>query len=386
MSSREKFLVLHMGAGRTDGLFFTVDAERRIVIEKFERGIDLEKFLGSPLRRATQASWEGEYFFGGHRKIIAAADASRATTIPIPIAWHRPAERKSLPLSLDELDDHLGQMMPKIVSQCHAEAAGRFGVDLTDAVLVAARAVNITIDGKTATIAEGFLGSEISLVLELIFTRREVFDHFRTLFNSPEPFFFAESPQARLEVLSWVRPLPLNLLTVDAGVDAGSMFVFQKAKEKYPVLYRERFGWSFESAMRLLEKNFSVSRGAAEDMYVAYARGDVSTMVRLKLDEYFVPLAQSFAAALRRAKIRGATYADTPYELPYQLPHHEGRAILEPLPLEDILKKVNLSCELGALSPHVAFRHLAPFLAMYFDRAAGALNERLRKRVHWLMS
>ena len=342
--------------------------------------------MGSPFRRAAQASWEGEYFFDRRRKIIAAADATLATTIPIPLLWHREAERAQVPLALEELDDHIGQAMPKIVSQCRAEAAGRFGVDLIDAVLVDARAVGITIDGRPAAMAEGFLGSEISLVLELTFTRRTVFDHFKTLFNSPEPFFFAESPQVRLRILSLVRPLPLSLVTVGAHTSESSLFIFQKAKEKYPVLYRERFAWSFEAAMRALEKYFSVSRRAAEDIYKAYAQGGVSPNVRRALDEHMVPLADSFFAAVRRAKIRGLAYTDAPYDLPFGIPHQEGRVVFDQLPLDRHIQKVRSFVRVRRPSPHILFRHFAPFLSMYFDHDSGALNARLRKRVHWLMN
>jgi hypothetical protein len=384
LESKEKFLTLDIGAERTAGLYFHVGADRRLVVEKLEEDIDLEKFLRSPWRRAAQASWEGEHFFDHRRRILAVADSRRVTTIPVPLAWHRELERRRTPLTPNELDDHIGQVFPKIVAECHTEAARRFGVESVEAVLVGARANDVAVDGRKMPHGENVLGGEVSLVLELTFAARSLFDRLKPLFSSPEPFFFAESAQARLAALSSVRPLPLNLIVADNS--SASLFVFQKAKEKFPVLYREPFAWPFKRMIEEISAAFSVSRAVAGDMERVCAAGDVSPSVRYALGGFAAPAEEAFAKALRKAKVRGTVLVDVPEPLSYSLPHHEGKSIIEDVPLNEILAKFDLSLDAGPLRGEsaVLWRHIAPFLLMYFDHAQGALNDSLRKRVHWL--
>ena len=382
---KETFLSLDIAQDGTNGLYFSIDADRRIAIEKFERHIDLVKFLQSPLRRAAHASLEGEYVFNGHRMLVAGASADIATTVPVPFSWRRDAVRETFPVTLDELDDQIGRALPKIVSQCRVEAARRFGIEAVDAVLVDAYAREFAVDGKHAAHLEGFVGKEISFVLELTFLRRDIFEPFRKIFNSPEPFFFFESPQAQLSVLHHVRPLPLNVVNARDG--AGSLFVLQAEKHaKIPVLYREPFAWSFESAIDAIRDAFSVSDATAAEMYGAYARGEVSPPAARAIRELIdLPLA-AFGKAIARAKVRGTTYVDMPYPLPWPPGHRERGTAVEALPLDAILETFGISFSSGAAhdDPHLLFRHLAPFLVMYFDRDRGALNDALRKRVHWL--
>ncbi len=75
---REKFLVLEIMPSGVNGIFLSVDDERNLIFEKLVRNIDLKKFFRSPLRSVTQKSWEGNYLFNGHRKVIAVADSSRS--------------------------------------------------------------------------------------------------------------------------------------------------------------------------------------------------------------------------------------------------------------------------------------------------------------------
>jgi hypothetical protein len=347
--------------------------------------VELGEFLQSPLRRAANISWEGKQIWKHRRKVVAAASADLATTIPVPLVWRRKTERRHLPVSLYEIDDYIGQAFPKIITVCRTEVAARFASDPIDAVLVAARAIEIAVDGRHASNVVGFVGSEISVLLELTFVRRELFDHFHSFFSSPEHFFFIESPQASLRLMSLVRNLPINLV-VPGEDKSGSLFVFQKAKEKYPVLYREKFSWSFEPIFDAIRAEFSVSRAAAVDMYRAFIQNEVSPDAQRVLKALIVPHTESFETALRKAKVRGSTFIDAPQPLFNEMPHHIGNATIEPLPLADLLKKFDLSLEPGVLADqeNVIFRHLAPFLLMYFDRAHGALDDQLRRKVHWL--
>lgn len=224
-------MTLDVGKAKTAGLYFRISKDRKIVIEKLEEDIDLPRFLRAPLRRAAQASWEGKHFFEGRRRMLAAADATLATTIPVPLSFRREPERRVLGLVLGELDDYVGGVLTKVSAECRVEAAHRFGIEPVEVVLVAARALDVAVDGRKVARAEGVLGQEVSFILELTFTRRALFDQFKHFFNAPEPFLFMESPQARLNVLSLINPLPLNLIVADRAPDA-SLFRAPESQRK----------------------------------------------------------------------------------------------------------------------------------------------------------
>ena len=376
----EKFLSLDIRPDRTSGLYFEFTRDRVIRIEKFEPQIDLAKFLKAPSHRAAQASWEGKYFFAGRRKIVAAADPSLTTTIPIPFAYRREPTRHDRPLSIDELDDQIAQALPKILTQCRIEVAKRLSVEPVETVLVGARASHVTVDGKPTAHPAGFLGKEVALALELTFARRDIFESFRALFNAPEPFFFFESPDAITRLLSSIRPLPINLIA-DGGV-----FVLQAVKNGQPVLYREKFPWAFDAILHSIEEAHTVSRLAAEDMYRAFVSRDLSPSAERHIGGIVAPFVETFFALTQKAKLHGATFCLTPHPMPFPMPHREVTTTIEEIPLAEILRKFDVTLVPGPLAarPDLLLRHLAPFLLMYFDGTQGALNERLRKKVHWL--
>jgi hypothetical protein len=220
----------------------------------------------------------------------------------------------------------------------------------------------------------------VALALELTFARRDIFESFRALFNAPEPFFFFESPEAITRLLSLIRPLPINLIA-DGGV-----FVLQAVKNGQPVLYREKFLWAFDAILYSIEEAYAVSRPAAEDMYRAFVSRDLSPTAERHIGGIVAPFVETFLTATRKAKLRGATFCLTPHPMPFPLPHREAAATIEEIPFRAILGKFDITIVPGSLAarPDLLLRHLAPFLLMYFEGTQGALNERLRKKVHWL--
>ena len=122
---REKFLILELTPAGANALFLSVDEEKNLAFEKFARNVNLKKFLKSPVRSLTQKSWEGNYLFKSHRKVIVSADSSIATTIPIPLTLTREHEVVKQEVTLPELENLIAQAMAKIFNQCRSEAARR---------------------------------------------------------------------------------------------------------------------------------------------------------------------------------------------------------------------------------------------------------------------
>ncbi|HUC01959.1 MAG TPA: hypothetical protein VMA75_03565 [Candidatus Paceibacterota bacterium] len=381
---REKFLVLAIGPAGTDGLFLSVDEDRNIIFEKLARNLDLKKFFASPMRSVAQKSWEGAYLFKSHRKVIAVADSSLATTIPIPLDLAREHGTEKSEIVLPELENMIAQAMGKIFNQCRAEAAARLRIHELDTIMVGAKARNFTVDGNLVVNPVGFTGKKISLLLELTFTGRDLFRDLRQFFNAPDDFFFAESAQARLASLARARKLPLNLI-VDEGPRGAALFVLQKTKDGHPVLYRERLQWNFGLLFLRIAAELGVSEGAAKEMYRSYLAGAMSESVARAFKRIIDPVTEQFLKEVGKGKLKGHVYMDAEHELPFALPYKHGGASFDRFPMEEILTQLGFAERQGSYGSDAALsRHLLPFLEAYFDKSNSEINRKLRRRLHWL--
>ncbi|HUC31127.1 MAG TPA: hypothetical protein VMR99_00350 [Candidatus Paceibacterota bacterium] len=381
---REKFLVLAIGPSGADGLFLSVDEDRNIIFEKRVKNLDLKKFLASPMRSVTQKTWEGNYFFKAHRKVIAIADSSLATTIPIPLDLPREHGTAQSEIALPELENLIAQAMGKIFNQCRSEAARRLGIHEIDTILVGAKARGFKVDGHLVVNPVGFTGKKISLLLELTFTGRALFEDLKQFFNAPEDFFFAESAQARLASLARARKLPLNLI-VDEGPRGASLFVLEKTKDGHPVLYREKLSWSFDALFLRIAAELGVSDDAAREMYRAYLGGAMSESAARAFKKFIDPVVEQFLKEVGKAKVKGFVYVDAEHDLPFALPHKHGAATFEPFPLAEIFQQLGFADREGDCgSDAVISRHLLPFIEAYFDKSNSEINQKLRRRLHWL--
>jgi hypothetical protein len=387
MVKKEKFLILEILSDKTNGLFLTVNEDRTITLEKFVPNANLKKLLTSPLRRMTHKSWEGNYLFKrGRRKIIAAADSNIATTIPIPLDIPRERADAKYEISLAELENLIAQAMGKIFNQCRSEAAKRLHIHELDTILVGAKARNFKIDEKSVINPEGFTGKKISLVLELRFTTRSMFEELKPFFNAPDEFFFAEGPQVRLFSIARTRALPLNLIVAEEG--GASVYILQEAKDGHPVMYREKFGWDFHELIRAIGNALHVSVDMAEHLYTQYRAGAMSESAARAFKKILDPAAQKFFDALEKGKIQGFVYIDAEHELPFDMPHRVHGTVVENIPLEEILQELDFPAAPanGSIPSRILARHLLPFFEAYFDKSNSDINQKLRRRLHWLLT
>jgi len=381
---REKFLVLAVGPAGTDGLFLSVDEDRNIIFEKRVKNIDLKKFFASPMRNVTQKSWEGAYLFKSHRKVIAAVDSSLATTIPIPLDLPREHGAEHTEVVLPELENLIAQAMGKIFNQCRSEAAKRLAIHEIDTIMVGAKARGFKMDGHQVVNPVGFTGKKISLLLELTFTGRVLFRDLRQFFNAPDDFFFAESAQARLAALARGRKLPLNLI-VDEGARGASLFVLEKTKDGHPVLYRERMEWNFNVLFTRIAAELGINDGTAREMYRAYLGKAMSESATRAFKKIIDPAVDQFLKEVGKGRLKGFIYVDAEHDLPFPLPHKRGTATFDRFPLAEILQQLGFMDREGNRgSDAVISRHLLPFIEAYFDKSNSEINQKLRRRLHWL--
>jgi hypothetical protein len=387
---REKFLILEITPKGTNGLFLSVDEDRNIVFEKLIEGAPLAKFLKSPARRVSEKTWEGRHFFRSRRRVIAAADSSLATTIPVPLKLSREHANMKSRITIAELENLIAQAMAKVFNGCRNEAAKRLAASDLDAVLVGAKADHFAVDGRALASPVGVAGKKISLLLEFTFATRRIFEDLKPFFNSPQEFFFAEAPQAHLRAIARVQKLPLNLIA--AGDEGASLFILERPKGEYAVLYRERFPWSFSSLLGNIREAFAVNEEAAKKLYCLYHRGLVSENAKRAFQKIVEPALQAFFGEIAKGKIKGAVYSDMPHALPISLPHKHGAATLVRHPAKEILAELGFT--LPAHGPkeksrmdredNTIPRMLLYFVEAYFDKSNSEINRKLRRRLHWL--
>jgi hypothetical protein len=91
-------------------------------------------------------------------------------------------------------------------------------------------------------------------------------------------------------------------------------------------------------------------------------------------------------AEMERAKLAGHIYIDTAEPMPFDMPYKHKGATFEALPLGEIFTELGLHSGEEAAYKEMArnFRHLAPFLESYFAKSTSEINQKLRRRLHWL--
>lgn len=378
-------MILEITPKGTNGLFLSVDEDRNIIFEELVRGAPLAKLLRSPARRLSEKTWEGRKFFNARRRVIAAADPALATTIPIPLELMRERAGVKTKITLAELENLIAQAMAKVFNGCRSEAAKRLAVSDLNTVLVGAKAEHFKVDGKAFTSPIGVKGKKITLVLEFTFTTRGIFEALSPFFNAPEGFFFAEAPQAHLRALSRVRALPLNLIAADD--EGASLYVLTKPKGEHAVLYREKLGWSFSSFIKTITEAFAVSEAAAKGLYCLYHRGEMSEHSVRAFKKTVAPALQAFFKELEKGGLKGPVYIDMTHALPLALPHRHGRATLEEHPMKELVAELGFTLPdhwLAGEGRNAALRPLLYFIEAYFDKSNSEINQKLRRRLHWL--
>lgn len=382
--SKEKFLILDVAPQGASALFLDFDERRELVFKKIVENLDLKKFLASQAGSIFQKSWEGNYFFNSRRRLIVLADASLATTIPVPLDFKRGTELADSPITQDEVEDWFARATARIFAGCRLEASRRLRTSDVDTVLVSQRVDHVTIDGRVAVDPIGRVGKKISFIIELTFANRELSELLVPFFNAPGEFFFAEAPQARLAALARIGALPVNIITARDN-SKPSLFVFQEAEQGCLVVYREPFSWDSIAAVKNIAANIGIDLTTAEEIYNFFVRGAVSDAAKKYLDMLVTPSVKQFFQAVDKANIRGSVYLDAPRDLPLTLPRRRRHAVIEDVPVGTLLKKFGFSVGSETpISPRIALRYLAPFFELYFDNNCSDINDLLRKKLHWL--
>ena len=397
-------MILEIAPAGARGLFLNVDEDRTIHFEKlkerpvgeFVKAIERKRFV--PVSALAK---------GARRTVIAAIDPALATTIPVPLTLVRDEGNGATKITLPELENLIAQAMAKIFNGCRGEAAKRLAQNELDAVLVKATADEFAVDGKSLRNPVAFAGKRITLLLELVFVTRELFEDLKPLFNKAGKaggegaastgggtrFFFAEAPQAHLRALSRSRALPLNIVSADHN--QASLYVFARPNEGGPaVLYREKLKWRFGALTDALKQAFAVGDAAAEEMYCLYHTAAMSDAARRTLKKAIDPALDALLAELERAKVTGPVYVEAPHPMPFSAPYRHGTLTFEAHPARTILGDLgftipqeadDFAAATAGENGEIFLRSLLYFTEAYFDKSDSAINRKLRRRLHWLV-
>lgn len=367
---KEKFLLLQIEPQKTSAALLSLDEEKNLTPEKFWEKFSFDKFSRNPLKVLDK------------RKIIVGAHPAFVATILSPVCLERVKEEASNSLGIVELENLFSKEIGKIFNQHRKTASARLGIEEIDTVLVGVKASDFKIDRHVVVNPLGFRGKDIDALLELTFTTRQIFEDLKDFFKSRDGFFFKSSGGASLFALSRVRPLPLSSLligqegTVYAGLDK---VVWGKA------LKEEKIPWSLNSLFKEISSAFDVSPEVTLEIYYKHVKGELSDRLHGSLRRILKPVFDKLLTEIKKIGHKGSIHVYSPVPLPANL--RADRAFLEEMPLEDVLNKLGFKLNLPEwpMEKSAIFMLLAPFWESYFDKSDSEINQKLRRRLHWLI-
>ena len=375
LSNKEKFLILEVTPGQTEGLLLSVDSEKSIKLEKFWENFSIRNI--SKRFRHNLEKW----------KIIISADPSLAYTTMISVHMDRDADRLNVPISKIEIENLLSSATAKVFNHCRREACTTLGVNELDTVLINNRVNSFKIDGHKVINPIDFKAKRIDAVLELTLTIREVFEEWKGFFSvgQRQNFFFTESARAELSILNKIKNPPINLITVRPH---GTHFFCLETSGLSNNLRRGEIKWPVSSILDNIASGWGIDYEIARNIYGSYLVGNLSPIATRFFENILKGVINSFLVLSVKTKLKGPVYIETCLALPIKLPKKQGKLILSDLPLEVALGKLGfkIAASTWPWSTNKTFRHLAPFLEFYYNSKDIPINHWLRRRLHWLGS
>lgn len=369
---REKFLILEIAPEKTSALFLGADGDRNLELEKIWDEFPLKKLNAAQMRKLRR------------RKIIVSAAPALIYTTAFPVKLARDSSACARPLTLVELENLLAQAMGKLFNGERKNASAHLGVDELDAILVNSKITNFKVEGHAVLNPVGFGGKTIEGVLELLFTTRQIFYGLKELFNNKDGFFFTGAHLAALRLIARLEPLPANLLL--AGKDGVSYFILDRAAWGNAV-YDGKIDWRLDSLWKAISSSLGTSREATMKLYNIFLRGGASADFTRSFRRILKPEMDKFLDEIKKSRLKGCVHLYSEVPFPFALPWQFGRITFCELPLEKALEKGGFKAgyRQWPLSPANAFMRLSPFFEFYYDKSGSDINNKLRRRLHWLM-
>lgn len=347
-------------------------------------GMDEDKNL-VPRRIWEAAEWsELNQRLGSQRfakNVIVAADSSIAYTATVPIRILR--ENPQTTLFAVELENLLAKEVGRVFSLCRADASRILGVDDLDVVLANSRVTNLRLDGHRLVDPVGHRAAKVEASLELMLTRRELFESVKGLVRPKQQLYFTEIGRAELLVLEKLEKLPLHILRLRSP---SSVLLRMEADVIGHSLTRQEFIFDEGSFLAPILTEWGIAPSVGRAVYDSYIRGDMSNSGTEFFGKLIEPAVMAFLKEFDSKKIKGTVYLEHDLAFPLPLPLKKGRAELRSAPLGELLERFGFGLERSSWgqTDQVLFRKLAPFFAFYQDKSDTTLNRWLKRHLSWL--
>ncbi len=275
----------------------------------------------------------------------------------------------------------LGKMLISISNEERARAAQALHVEELNAVLVQSRITSPVVDGRETINPVGQPGKKLEAVFEITFTTRDIFEQWRNFFNSHDGFRFVDMSRAHLSAISKVKPSPVSLIMFEKK---RTRFYGADESKKKVSTKKGQVHWTLHSLLEPIMETWGVGEYAAQGIYEAYLRKEVSGEVEKIISKLLKPVIRNLAPALAKTKLKGKVHVYSQFSLPFPLPKKIGNVVLEELPLSSLLEKLGFEQRTAGFPPHRIFHYLVSFLEFYYDKENSPANRWLKRRVHWL--
>lgn len=367
---REYFGVVIILPDKLSGVFLALTKDKTIILKKKGEGKDWPELL----KHLSLDRFKG--------KLIFAADSSLASTVLLPIEVLR--DNPALPLGDVELENLLSQAVGRVFNQCREQAATELGADNLEIILARSKVTNFKVDNYRVISPLGFQAKRIGAVFEITFTLRSILENIKRFLGERRNFFFGELSRAELLTLERIQKPPVGFLDLNPAGSSFSFLMEQAASGN--IIYRREFKWAPYSFRDKIAEFLGISKDAAYKLYRAYLGGQTSEPVSRFLSRAGKPALQEFSAAVKRAKIKGRVYINSPVILPFSLPYRLNKIIFDSPPLNSLLEQLGFRLEAAewAMPSSWILQHLSPFFDYYYNKSDSPINRWLKRRLSWL--
>ena len=269
-----------------------------------------------------------------------------------------------------------------MLNEYRPKAARQLGIDEVHAILVNARVSDLTIDGRELVYPVGHACAKIQGFLEITFTRRDIFEHWKGFFNARRPFFFTDAVASQLALLRRVLPQPIRLLrATEAGA---ALFTFDAQAPRY-ILKKEALSWSTQDLVLGIRHEWGIAEAPAQQLYEAYRRGEMSPRMAASLESLARPGMNNLLRQLHALNIKDNVHVSSPLPL-YKFVQAQRRPLvpLQPPPLKEALRAMGFAMARNDVGDDTLFVNLAVFLEFYYDKYESHVNQWFKSRLHWL--
>lgn len=290
---------------------------------------------------------------------IVELDSREAVTLFSSIEVVRSNPREELGSA--ELENQISEAIWQLYNAKRTEVAPRLGVGEVDVLLTDARVMGVKIDGHSVFNPRGFSGSKLEFFLAITMVKRESF-----------------TPSAYILEGGGVRAY---LLARKAGVDEGLYFEIGRSRaamysiHPLSISHVADFDWGIDSAVVAVQEAFGVGERAASEIYMRYARGEVSKHVCQELESVFYGAFSGFVKDIAD-ELRGLSIKKLS---PMYLRSHA------PIPKSIYEKRFVVSRRRITFRSVETGGDLADFINDDIHTVYAELNQLAKRRIRWLM-